>query len=149
MDVKKVKPNNNRYQQGYVNPKACKKLFPSLHNDLIIYRSSYEKRFIHWLESSDKVKYWGSECFHIPYISRIDGLTHKYYPDYFVEMVDGSKLVIEIKPYEQTHKPVNESNGWARREWIKNVSKWTAAQEFCKKNGLQFKILTEKTINRL
>lgn len=149
MNIKKVTPSNNRYQQGYVNPNACKKLFPSLKNDIIIYRSSYEKKFILWLESCPTVKYWGSECFHIPYVSKIDGMTHKYYPDYFVEMTDGTKIVVEIKPYDQTHKPINESNGWARREWIKNVSKWTAAQEFCKKNGLQFKILTEKTINRL
>lgn len=35
--------------------------------------------------------------------------THTYYPDYFVEMVDGTKIVVEIKPYNQTQKPVNEN----------------------------------------
>ena len=41
MDIKNLKPSrNSRYKQGYVNPKSCKKLFPSIIHEAIIYRSS-------------------------------------------------------------------------------------------------------------
>ena len=63
-------------------------------------------------------------------------------------MVNGDKLVVEIKPYNQTQKPINE-NCWAAKEYSKNVCKWAAAKEFCKRKGFIFKILTEKTINQL
>ena len=105
MNIKNLNPSkSSRYKQGCIDPKSCKKLFKSISNEKIIYRSSYELKFIVWLENNDKVKYWGSECFCIPYLYK-DGTTHKYYPDYFIEMVDGTKLVIEIKPYNQTQKP--------------------------------------------
>lgn len=148
MNIKQLKPKQqSRYQQGYIDPKTCKKLFEELSHQPIIYRSSYELKFITWLEGSNKVKRWGSECFYIPYMF-IDGTTHKYYPDYFVEMVDGTKMVVEIKPYNQTKKPVNE-NCWAMKEYTKNMCKWKATMEFCQRKGYVFKILTEKTINQL
>lgn len=147
-NIKQLKPKKQgRYKQGYINPHSCKKLLPEVKHERIIYRSSYELKFITWLESNPKVKQWASECFYIPYIF-IDGSTHKYYPDYFVEMADGSKIVIEIKPYNQTIKPINE-NCWAYKEYTKNKCKWRAALEFCKAKGYIFKILTEKTINQL
>lgn len=148
MNIKQLKPSkNSRYNQGYIDTKSCKKILEGLSNQPVIYRSSYEKKFIMWLESCDKVKRWGSECFYIPYYY-IDNSTHRYYPDYFVEMSDGSILIVEIKPYNQTQKPKNE-NCWAYKEYIKNMCKWKAAKEFCEKKGYQFKILTEKTINQL
>ena len=148
MNIKQLKPSKNgRYKQGYINPRSCKKLFEQFSRDNIIYRSSYELKFIMWLENNNKVKRWGSECFYIPYLY-FDGTTHKYYPDYFVEMVDGSKMVIEIKPYNQTQKPINE-NSWAAKEYTKNICKWKAAMDFCESKGYIFKVLTEKTINQL
>lgn len=148
MNIKQLKPSkSSRYKQGMVNPLSCKKLFPQLQHDKIIYRSSYEYKFIMWLENSNNVKYWGSECFSIPYFY-IDGTTHRYYPDYFVEMMNGDKYVIEIKPKNQTQQPLNE-NCWAWKEYQKNLCKWRAAKEFCEKKGYQFKILTENTIKQL
>lgn len=148
MNIKQLNPSkSSRYKQGMVNPLSCKKLFPQLQHDKIIYRSSYEYKFIMWLENSNKVKHWGSECFSIPYFY-IDGTTHRYYPDYFVEMMSGDKYVIEIKPKNQTQQPLNE-NCWAWKEYQKNLCKWRAAKEFCEKKGYQFKILTENTIKQL
>lgn len=146
MDIKDLKPRKqSRYSQGYVNPKSCKKLIDT--SKPIIYRSSYEKRFMVWLEGCKRVAKWGSECICIPYLF-VDGKMHKYYPDYYVEFEDGTRMLVEIKPYNQTHPPVNE-NAWAAKEWARNSCKWKAAQEFCEAKGLQFKILTENTINRL
>lgn len=148
MNIKSLKPSKtSRYAQGYINQSTCKKLFPQLSNQTIIYRSSYELKFITWLENNNKVKHWGSECICIPYLYK-DGSTHKYYPDYFVEMVNGDKIVVEVKPYNQTQKPINE-NCWAAKEYMKNMCKWKAAMEFCKSKGYIFKVLTEKTINQL
>lgn len=148
MNIKQLKPQkNSRYKQGYIDPRSCKKLLPGVAHEKIIYRSSYELKFILWLESNSKIKQWASECICIPYIF-VDGTTHRYYPDYFVEFVDGTKMVVEIKPYNQTKKPINE-NCWVAKEYTKNKCKWAAAIEFCKKKGYVFKILTEKTINQL
>lgn len=146
MDIKNLKPRRqSRYNQGYIDPKSCKKLIDR--SKPIIYRSSYEKRFMIWLENCSKVARWGSECVKIPYLF-VDGKMHEYYPDYYVEFADGAKILVEIKPLNQTHPPVNE-NSWAAKEWTKNSCKWKATQEFCAAKGFQFKILTENTINRL
>lgn len=87
-----------------------------------------------WLEQSPKVKCWGSECLYIPYLF-VDGKTHKYYPDYYVEFEDGTKMLVEIKPANQTKPPTNQ-NVWAHKEWAKNSCKWKAAKEFCEARGL-------------
>lgn len=149
MNIKQLKPiKEGRYKQGYINPLSCKKLFPNLSHDAIIYRSSYEYKFIMWLERNNNIKYWGSECICIPYYSVLDNKPHKYYPDYLVEMIDGSKVIVEIKPKNQTCKPVNE-NCWAYKEYIKNMCKWKSTKEFCESKGYKFKILTEETINQM
>lgn len=149
MNIKQLKPiKEGRYKQGYINPLSCKKLFPNLSRDTIIYRSSYEYKFIMWLERNNNIKYWGSECICIPYYSVLDNKPHKYYPDYLVEMIDGSKVIVEIKPKNQTCKPVNE-NCWAYKEYIKNMCKWKSTKEFCESKGYKFKILTEETINQM
>ena len=145
--IKHVKPSKkSRYQQGYINPQSCKKLFESVKNQPIIYRSSYEKKFMVWCENSPIVKVWGSECIEIPYI--MNNKPHRYYPDYVLELNDGRKILVEIKPKSQTIKPTN-MNCYAWEQWIKNQHKWTAAKQWCDRNGLEFWILTEDTINKL
>lgn len=148
MDIKRLKPDkNSRYNQGYINPLSCKKLFDSLKTEPVIYRSSYEKKFIFWLENNKNVKNWGSECLKIPYYS-IDNKKHFYYPDYVIEFHDGTIMVAEIKPYNQTQKPIQE-NVWLTKEYIKNILKWKAAKQFCDINGYKFRIFTEKTIKNI
>lgn len=82
----------------------------------------------------------------IPYIWP-DGSKHTYYPDFYMEL-DGDKYIVEIKPSNQTTKPVNE-NSWLGKEWMKNVCKWNTAKEFAQARGMKFIILTERTISRL
>lgn len=148
-NIKQLKPSaNSRYKQGYIDQKSCRKLFPSIKNENIIYRSSYERRFIYWCESNANVKHWGSECITIPYVLLTDHTNHTYNPDFVVEMQDGSIYVIEIKPKNQCIKPTGDS-AYALNEYTKNISKWTAAKRFCESRGVQFKVLTEDTISRL
>lgn len=147
-DIKQLKPQaDGRYYQGHINPASCKKLFPSQSNQPIIFRSSYERSFINWLESNPNVKAWGSECVGIKY-KYIDNKVHTYYPDFVVEMMNGDKIVVEIKPYNQTQKP-DMKNDWSTHTYIRNMCKWKAAKEICEKNGMKFQIITEKTISKL
>lgn len=141
MDIKSLKPSKkSRYQQGYIDPSKLKKYAD---NKPIIYRSSYEYKFIVWCERNKDVISWGSEIVQIPYLTP-DGKKHTYNPDFIVKMNDGTYLV-EIKPSNQTKKPINE-NGWLQKEWIRNNCKWEAALRWCEERGLKFKIVTEKSL---
>ena len=145
-NIHSLKPKKkSRYVQGYIDQRTCKKLINKF--EPVIYRSSYERKFVTWCESNPQIVAWGSECICIPYIMP-DGSKHHYYPDYYIELSDGRKCIIEIKPSNQTKRPVNE-NAWAYKEWVKNNCKWRAAQEYCKLRNMEFNILTEKSIKQL
>ena len=150
-DIKKLKPRKQgRFKQGYINPQTCKKLFPSKRNTPIIYRSSYERRFIEYLESNPKVQYWGSECTPIDYTDSYDNTHHTYFPDY-VALIEGVYHLFEIKPYNQciAPSPLLPKDGYAWKTYIKNLSKWKATQTLCESKGMKFQIITEKTISKL
>ena len=151
-DIKELKPSRKRFKQGYFNSSTLNKLFESQKNKPVIFRSSYEQKFVWWLETSSKVKRWGSEAVCIEYTIPGDDKKHHYWPDYIVEMEDGEVLLIEVKPYAQTQKPdafLNDKDSYAYKTYIKNYCKWKAAQEFCERNNMKFKIITERTITKL
>jgi hypothetical protein len=149
MDIKSLKPRKNgRFQQGYINPNNCKKLFESVKNQPIIYRSSWERRFISWCENCKKVKYWGSECICIKYHNPVDQKQHRYYPDFVVQLEDGTVMIVEIKPKNQTQIPDCE-NSWATKTYAVNSAKWSEIKKRCDEKGYKFCILTEKTIAKL
>lgn len=149
MDIKRLKPKkNSRFSQGYINPESCNKLFESQRKQPIIYRSSWEKKFIYWCEMSQKVKHWGSECTCIKYYNPIDEKQHRYYPDFVVELIDGQIMIVEIKPNNQTQPPKKE-NTWAYKTFATNTAKWKEIKRKCEERGYKFCILTENTINRL
>ena len=151
------------YKQGYINLEVCKKYinFWGTHQP-IVYRSMYEYKFIIWCEHNPRVIQWSIEPFAIEYIG-IDKQKHKYYPDFYIYLYTNSELktsmkcVIEIKPKNQTVKPVFESGSkmsskskkYSILEWQKNQRKWIAAQQFCDARDMRFIILTENTINKL
>lgn len=152
-DIKNFKPSKkSRFKQGYIDNRTLTKLFESQKNKPVIFRSSYEQRFIWWLEKSKNVKHWGSESICIEYYYPVDDKMHHYWPDYIVEMQDGQVYLIEIKPYSQTVKPDPLLNGKSSRAYttyVKNMSKWKAASEFCARNNMKFRVLTEHTISKL
>lgn len=117
----------------------------------IIYRSSWEKRFMQYCDKTPQITEWGSEEIVIPYRS-IDNRAHRYYPDFYmkVKQLDGSfkKFIVEIKPKYQTKKPVKklrESRTYknALLTYEKNRRKWETAYAWCLKNDMRFIILTE------
>ena len=119
----------------------------------IVYRSSWEKKFMNWCDLTESVSEWQSEEFFIPYRSPIDGRVHRYFPDFFVKYKDnnGKKrvLVIEVKPKKETKMPTTNpkrrTKSWAYsvRTYAVNQAKWKAAKQFCKDNNYEFKIMTE------
>lgn len=140
-----------KYKQGIYKPKNPEKYSGDQFN--IIYRSSWELRVQKWLDTNENVLEWSSEEHAIPYVSPIDNKIHRYFVDFYakVKRADGSisTYLIEVKPYAQTIEPevqkrvskkyINEVYTWGI-----NSAKWKSAREYCRKNGWEFLILTEK-----
>jgi hypothetical protein len=139
----------SKYKQGVYRPVNTKKF--QGHNNPI-YRSSWELKFFRWCDSNPNVIKWASESTIIPYVSPIDKRAHRYFVDNTVHIKEGNKLtkyVIEIKPKKQTVKPTLHGNKKQRTilyenmTYAVNIAKWEAAQNWCKKRGYKFQILTE------
>lgn len=119
----------------------------------VIYRSGWERWAFRWCENNSDIKSWCSEETVIPYISAIDNKVHRYFVDLKITMKDGRVILVEIKPDKQTRPPttrrrtkkhINES-----LEYVKNQCKWNAASKYCKDNGYEFQIWTEKTLKKM
>lgn len=136
--------------KGTFKPKNPTKYNGNANN--VIYRSLWELRVMKYLDDHPEVIWWASEELIIPYYNPIDNKKHRYFPDFVAKMKrkDGTVMtyVIEVKPEIQTKKP--EQKRKTKRyiqesmTYIVNQSKWKAATEFCKDNGWEFKIITEK-----
>lgn len=118
----------------------------------IVYRSSWELKFMSYLDSHPDVLSWGSEEFCIPYKSPLDGRYHRYFPDFYVEKVNPrgqeETLVVEIKPSKETKPPTPQTKKTKRYlkevyTWGVNSAKWEAAKQFCNQRNWRFVVLTE------
>ena len=131
-------------------PKNPKKYLGDASN--IICRSNWERTFCNYCDSNDKVITWASEEFFIPYVSPLDNRRHRYYPDFLIQVKEDNgklkKYVIEIKPKRETREPKKRSRVTKTyinevKTYAVNQAKWKYANEFCKDNSLEFKIITE------
>jgi hypothetical protein len=124
------------------------------HGDVtsIIYRSLWERKFMVYCDTNEKIIEWSSEEKCVPYRSPLDGKIHRYFPDFLIKVKesDGSikKYMIEIKPSKQTvppPKPKRQTQKYISEvyEYAKNQSKWESAREWCADNGYEFKVITE------
>jgi hypothetical protein len=122
----------------------------------IIYRSSWELKFMNFVDKHPSILEWSSEETVIPYVSPVDNRWHRYFPDFVIKKKDVtgkvSTVLIEIKPRAQTIEPVRKTkiNKAYINEvftWGVNSAKWEAARKLCKKRGWDFEILTEKELN--
>ena len=136
--------------KGRYTPKNPKKYRGNPHN--VIYRSLWERKFMVYCDHSESIIEWGSEEVVIPYKSPWDGRIHRSFPDFYIKIKtkEGTtkKLIVEIKPKKQTKAPKEPERKTKRylnevRTWGVNSSKWRYATEWCKDNGMDFKILTE------
>ena len=120
----------------------------------IIYRSSWERRVMKYLDENKNCIWWASEEMPVPYVSPVDNKKHRYFPDFIAKVLtkEGKEqtLMLEVKPEKQTKKPtqkrrtrtfLNETIAYAI-----NQEKWRAADLFCKEHGWQFMLITEKEL---
>lgn len=143
-----------KYYQGRYKVKNREKYIGDPDN--IIYRSSWEAKVFSWLDNNPNIISWGSEEFHIKYISPVDNLPHRYFPDVIAKCKtadDKTKtMVLEIKPEKQTQLPaprkrITESYKNEIKTYAINQAKWDAAIEYCKDRGWEFRLITESDLN--
>lgn len=147
-----VKKKHKRgFLQGYYVPKNPQKYTGKVNE--IFYRSKWERKFMIWCDLNPSVLKWLSESYPIPYYSEIDNKWHRYFIDFFLEILskDGTKkrLAIEIKPEVQTRPPKNRKGKKQEtyleevKTYMINSAKWKAAEEWCKNQGFEFIIMNE------
>jgi len=139
---------------GKFPPRSPKKYLGDRRN--IIYRSSYELKFMNWCDLNSDVVQWGSEEVVIPYRSPVDGRMHRYFVDFIVKVRDKNTgkittRLVEVKPYRYTQEPKIPKRKTKRflqevAQWGVNRAKWEAAEEFCLDRGWKFMIVTEKEL---
>ncbi len=144
---------DGKFRQGRFNPQNPEKYLGDVRN--IIYRSSWELRFLRWCDQNVNIIEYGSEEFFIPYISPVDNRVHRYYPDFIIKVRHKDKsikrYVVEVKPDKQTRPPkqgkrVTKSFIYETKTYAVNQAKWKAAQEWCKDRMLEFKVITEREL---
>jgi hypothetical protein len=143
-----------QYYQGKYKVKNYQKYKGDPTN--VIYRSSWELKFLKYCDDNDNVLEFGSEEIIVPYMSPLDGKIHRYFPDFYIKVKektgDIKKYLIEIKPKKQvmgpTTTPKRKTKSWVNevKEYAKNKAKWKAAEEYCANRLLEFKILTEEDL---
>lgn len=83
-----------------------------------------------YLDQNELIQEYDYECIKIPYIFRRK--VSNYIPDFVI----GGKLIVEIKPHNMLDRK-------------RNLAKFLAATEYCQKNGMEFKVITERELKIL
>lgn len=115
------------------------------------YRSGWEQAFMRFCDNNDNIVMWASESLTIPYRHPLTGKQTIYVPDFLIQYRNKRNQVvtelIEIKPKKQS---VLESKASARDKAIVavNYAKWDAAQKWCRRQGIVFRVVTEEDIFR-
>jgi len=119
-------------------------------NKVPTYRSSWEWSFMNFCDNNKSVQKWASEAIQIPYKDPLTGRQTVYVPDFFIQYMDkNSKMIvelIEIKPSSQQIIERVGKNKYNQAQFIKNQAKWTAANLWCKQQGIRFRILNENDL---
>jgi hypothetical protein len=149
-----LKPQRGKVKQGYFTPKNPEKYKGDL--DKIIYRSSWELKFLVYCDTNESVVEYASEPMAIKYWSSIAKKTSNYWIDCYMATrgQDGTitKWLIEIKPDKYLHPPVapkvlteKQTLNYARhaKAYITNTEKFKAAKSYAAKNNMRFGIITE------
>jgi hypothetical protein len=141
------------FRQGWFTPKNPRKYRGD--STKIRYMSSWELHADRFLDGNPNVLEWSSEEIAIPYIKPTDRQIHSYYPDYWIKYRNKRGEIVEeiweVKPNKQTKTP--SKIGKRRNQQLVesvmyaiNKAKWHAAEIYCKKRGIKFKLVTEKDL---
>tara|TARA_B110000503_G_scaffold140133_1_gene230242 strand:+ start:4757 stop:5209 length:453 start_codon:yes stop_codon:yes gene_type:complete len=120
----------------------------------VFYRSLWERQVFKWCEENKDVIKWSSEEVVIPYRCKTDGKMHRYFMDLKVKFATGDTYLVEIKPKKETiapNMPTRKTMKYVTEvmKYIKNQSKWDAAEEYSIQRGWKFVIWTEDTLKGL
>jgi len=139
--------------RGRFIPKNPQKYVGNVHN--ILFRSSWELRFMTWLDTNNAVLRWGSEELAIPYVNPIKTdpagrpKISQYYPDFIILyrdiMGNIKKEIVEVKPYKEAVITPRMSER-DKLAYAVNQAKWKAASIFAEAQGATFRVITEKTM---
>lgn len=114
----------------------------------IVCRSLWERNVCKFCDEHPSILKWSSEEIAIPYIHPADNKIHNYFPDFLIQFKNNEgtqNWMVEIKPKKQTYLKENASKK-EKFMWAMNSAKWKAAEAYCKKNNITFKIITEKEL---
>lgn len=143
-----------KYYQGKYTPKNPAKYDGDPTN--IVYRSSWEAKFMRYADLNSSVISWSSEETIIPYISPVDNQYHRYFCDFKLTVRNKeNKLqtyLVEIKPQRETIEPKVKTKKTKRYineviTYAVNQAKWKAASKVADKMGWKFIVLTERELN--
>ena len=118
----------------------------------VVYRSSWELKFMNYCDTNTNILEWGSEEMYVWYKSPVDNKPHRYFPDFYIKARESNgqikKYIIEVKPQRQTKPPAKpkrqtKSYLYEAYEYARNQAKWKAASSFCKDRLYEFKVMTE------
>ena len=136
-----------KFAQGYYTPKNPQKYVGI---GKIKYRSSWELVFCQFCDNNEKVIQWASESIRIPYRNPLTGKQTIYVPDFLITYQDKSGRhiaeLIEIKPKAQTMITEKTRSARDKMSIAVNTCKWQAAQAWCKRMGISFRVITEDDI---
>jgi len=122
----------------------------------VTYRSSWERKYMDYLDRNPSVLEWGSENIIIPYYNPVEKKTRRYFVDFYAKVKDTKgqiqQYIIEIKPLSQCKPPVKKKRISLKykhelRAYIRNQSKWKAAKKWAENRGWIFLVLTEKELD--
>lgn len=146
-----MREREGKYHQGKFHPKNPEKYTGDVNN--IIYRSSWELKFMRYCDRKENILEWGSEEFFIPYYDPTTEKVRRYFPDFYMKVKESdgkiSRYIVEVKPKKQTIKPqrtTRKRNKTYINEVLtyeKNMAKWKAALDFCESRLIHFKVITE------
>ena len=141
----------NTFKQGVYKPIHLEKYAGDASR--IVWRSSWELRFMRWCDAHPNVLKWASEELIIPYFSAIDQKQHRYFVDFVVtirnKLGETMTYLVEIKPHEQTQPPKPSRSKYYQSkclEYVKNQEKWKAADAWARSHGMKFIVMTEYTL---
>lgn len=149
-----LKPRAGAIKQGYFKPANPEKYIGDISK--IIFRSSWEFKFLKWCDLSPTVIKYSSEPVGILYYNPLDKRGHTYYIDFYIVSKDNEgreqAWLIEVKPNKYINPPVapdrmtNKQTAnyvYAAKQYIVNQAKFEAAREYAAQKGVKFGIITE------
>lgn len=138
----------SKFNKGEFQPKNTKKYIGKYP---IVYRSSWELGLMNKFDMHPNILEWASESLTIPYKNPFTNKNTIYIPDFYVKYIDKNNKIhvelIEVKPLKETLLEVAKTKK-DKLSVALNTVKWRAAQAYCKKAGITFRVMTEEQLFR-